>query len=74
MNFSVPDAVRDAFNAAFAGQNKSAIIAELMMEAVERKKLREKRAQAIDALLARRAGKEPVTEEEVYEAREAGRP
>ena len=29
MNFSVPDEVKDRFNAAFEGQNKSAIIAEL---------------------------------------------
>lgn len=35
INFSIPDEVKQAFNAAFAGQNKSAIVAELMREAVE---------------------------------------
>ena len=32
VNFSVPDDVKDEFNAVFSGQNKSAIIAELMRE------------------------------------------
>jgi hypothetical protein len=36
VNFSVPDEVKEAFNNAFHGQNKSAIIADLMHEAVER--------------------------------------
>ena len=36
MNFSVPDDVKEAFNAAFAGQNKSATVTELMREAIER--------------------------------------
>ncbi|QJC56760.1 hypothetical protein HC248_02070 [Polaromonas vacuolata] len=40
VNFSVPDDVKAAFNAAFnatfEGQNKSAVIADLMREAVER--------------------------------------
>ena len=35
MNFSIPDDVKDAFNAAFEGQNKSAIVADLMRRAVE---------------------------------------
>ena len=36
VNFSVPDDVKEAFNATFAGQNKSAVIADLMREAVQR--------------------------------------
>ena len=36
VNFSIPEQVKQAFNAAFAGQNKSAIVAELMREAIER--------------------------------------
>ena len=34
VNFSVPDDVREAFNETFKDRNKSAIIAELMREAV----------------------------------------
>ena len=36
MNFSVPQDVKDAFNATFKRKNKSAIISELMMKAIER--------------------------------------
>ena len=36
VNFSVPDDVKDAFNTTFEGQNKSAVIAELMREPVTR--------------------------------------
>jgi predicted transcriptional regulator len=74
VNFSVPDEVKRAFNEAFANQNKSAIIAELMMHAVERQKIRQQRSCAIDELLARRASRQPVTQEEIRIAREEGRP
>ena len=30
MNFSIPDDVKEAFDAAFENENKSAIVAELM--------------------------------------------
>ena len=36
VNFSVPDDVKEAFNEAFEGQNKSAIVTELMREAIAR--------------------------------------
>ncbi len=36
MNFSIPANVKDAFNALFEKRNKSAIVAELMLEAIER--------------------------------------
>ncbi len=74
VNFSVPDNVKELFNAAFAHKNKSAIIAELMLEAVEREKQLVRRAEAIDRMLARRDTKPSVTEEEIRAAREAGRP
>ncbi len=74
VNFSVPDEVKQAFNEAFAGQNKSAIIAEMMMQAIEQQRILQRRARAIDDLLARRATKQPVTKEEIRMAREDGRP
>jgi hypothetical protein len=70
VNFSVPEEVKKAFNAAFAGRNKSAVIADLMMSAVEEERRRRRRAQAIDRLLARRSTKRPVTVEEIQAARE----
>lgn len=70
VNFSVPDDVKKAFNAAYKGQNKSAIIAELMREAVERAALKQKHREAIANVLARRAETEPVSEEDIRAARE----
>jgi len=74
VNFSVPEKVKREFDKAFAGQNKSRVIADLMVRAVEELRTRERRAQAIDALVARREAKRPVTVAEVRRARTAGRP
>ena len=74
VNFSVPDEVKDRFNRAFAGQNKSQIIAELMMRAVEEQALKKRRARAIDALLRRRGSRPPASAEQIRKARSEGRP
>ena len=55
VNFSVPDEVKAAFNSAFAGQNKSAVITGLMREAVERSLRQQRSRLAIDRILERRA-------------------
>jgi hypothetical protein len=70
VNFSIPDKVKEVFNAMFAGRNKSAIIAELMLRAVEEQRARETRAKAIDRLLARRSAKRPVSNAAIRAARE----
>lgn len=70
VNFSIPEEVKEAFNKTFAGRDKSAVIARLMMRAVEEEQRRKERAQAIDRLLARRATKRPVTVERISAARE----
>jgi len=70
VNFSVPDDVKEAFNEAFKDQNKSAIIADLMREAVERAARKQRSREAIANILKRRAETEPVTEEEIRAARE----
>ena len=54
VNFSVPDDVKRAFNEAFAGQNKSAVIAELMREAVARAERKTRSRAAIERILKRR--------------------
>ena len=74
VHFSVPEAVKAAFNEAFAGENKSAIIARLMQQAVEDRQRQHRRAAAIDALLALRREQQPVSGEEVARAWRAGRP
>ena len=44
VSFSALDQVKEAFNQAFEGQNKSAVIADLMRRAVEEAKRRRGRA------------------------------
>jgi len=75
VNFSVPDDIKEAFLEAFANENRSAIIAGLMKQAVEEKKRQQRRAAAIDALLElRQQPQPPVSQEEIARARQAGRP
>lgn len=69
VNFSVPQDVKETFDAAFKGRNKSAIIADLMREAVERKKLAHRRTLAAERLLVRRNRKRTVSEAQVRAAR-----
>ena len=73
VNFSVPEDVKTAFNETFKGRNKSAIIAELMREAVERVRRRQKGQEAIERILHRRRA--PVASgDEIRSIREEGRP
>jgi hypothetical protein len=74
VNFSVPEAVKQAFQEAFANDNKSAVIARLMRQAVEEKNRQQRRAAAIDALLDFRRQQSPVSDAEIARAREADRP
>ncbi len=74
VNFSVPDEVKDEFNRVFARENKSGVIARLMLQAIEERRLQKQRARAIDAILRRRRSQKPVTNEEIRAARIAGRP
>lgn len=74
VNFSVPDEVKEAFNTTFKGQNKSAIIAELMREAVERAQRRQRAQEAATRILERRRDAPVITEAEFRRARRQGRP
>lgn len=74
VNFSVPEEVKQAFNETFKGRNKSAVIAELMREAVERVRRRERQNESIDRILERRQLAPSITEDEFRAAREKGRP
>ncbi len=74
VNFSVPDDVKEAFNATFEGQNKSAVIAGLMREAVQRAQRHQQHIEAADRILARRKFAPSITEEQFRAAREEGRP
>jgi metal-responsive CopG/Arc/MetJ family transcriptional regulator len=74
VNFSVPDDVREAFNETFRGRNKSAIIADMMRDAVEHEKRKEIRHQAIERILARHTAAPKLSVEELEQARKADRP
>jgi hypothetical protein len=74
MNFSVPDDVKAQFEKTFAGANKSAILTQLMREAIEAEARRQRRARAIDRLLALRRRLPPASTRAVRTARVAGRP
>lgn len=73
VNFSVPDEVKARFNKVFAKQNKSHLIAELMLQAIEEHERRQKRAQAIDEILKLRAKQKSFSIKEIQAAREKGR-
>jgi hypothetical protein len=74
VNFSVPEEIKAAFQEAFANENRSAVIARLMQQAVEEKRQQQRRAAAIEALLDFRRKQRPVSDAEIVRARKAGRP
>lgn len=74
VNFSVPDDVKAAFNEVFDGQNKSAVIAALMREAVDRERRRQASVAAIDRILARQQAAPKVSQGRIAAARRKGRP
>lgn len=81
VNFSVPEDVKQAFHAAFAGQNKSAVITALMREAVLRRAREARHQAAVEGILALHdvpaddaRALPQVTEAQFREAREQGRP
>jgi hypothetical protein len=73
VNFSVPVDVKEAFNLTFEGQNKSAVIADLMREAVERAQSEQRSRAAYQRILARRQQAPHITEAQFRAAREEGR-
>lgn len=70
MNFSIPDDVKEAFNKAFEGENKSAVVAGLLRKAVEEKERKRRSGDLVERLREIRARSRPVTEEEIRRARE----
>jgi hypothetical protein len=84
MNFSIPDDVKDAFNATFAAENKSAIVADLMRKAVELRaksgtavtedERRKRFDAAVKRLEAARCAGKTYSDEENRKARHEGRP
>lgn len=74
VNFSVPKDVKNAFNQAFGDRNKSAVIASLMIEAVEREHRNRESHQAINRIIQRQRHAPIVSDSEIDAARTKGRP
>jgi hypothetical protein len=70
MNFSVPDDVKDAFNRAFEGENKSAVITRLMVQAIEDVERKQRSRNLVERLRAIRETSQPVTAEDIARARQ----
>ena len=73
VNFSVPQDVKDAFDAAFAGRNKSAVIAVLMRQAVEERARQTRREQLFQALTSGRSRRPAAATAKIREVRRAAR-
>jgi hypothetical protein len=50
MSFSIPDDIRDRFDAVFEGQNKNAIIATLMLNVIEEEERRRRSRGLVERL------------------------
>ncbi len=70
MNFSIPDDVKEAFNNAFEGENKSAVVADLMRKAVEARERSRRSGDFVERMRRIRASGRPVTDEEIKRARQ----
>ena len=67
MNFSIPDDVKERFNQAFANANKSAIVAQLLEEAIDRADRKRRSDEAVKSILAIRKINKPVSTEEILQ-------
>lgn len=74
VNFSIPEDVKKDFEKAFEGRNKSAVLTELMRQAVETRRRAERRAKAVEKLLSLRKRTRRVTDKAIRTARRRGRP
>jgi Arc/MetJ family transcription regulator len=74
VNFSVPDEVKADFDKTFSGQNKSAVVADLMRRAVRESQQRQRREQLFQQLSNRRSQRRGASSRQVRAARAIGRP
>ena len=73
MNFSVPEDVKDEFNRLFKGKNKSAILTELIRQAIRDERLLKQRREAFREIESRRSERPTLTMRQITAARKAGR-
>lgn len=73
MNFSIPDDVKESFNQTFANENKSAVVARLMQEAVARAQRKAQSDAAFMRILAARQQAPQTSTETILQIRDAMR-
>lgn len=69
VNFSVPEHVKQEFNQLFATENKSAILTQLMQQAIESRKQQQRRAAAIEKIIQLRNTQAPVSMETIEQVK-----
>ncbi len=74
MNFSVPEDVKQAFNAAFEGQNKSAVLTQMLRSAIAQAQQQRLREAAATSILGMRSTAPVRSASQLATARRAGRP
>ncbi len=74
VNFSVPDDIKAEFDRVFGGQNKSAVIADLMRKAIADTIRRKQREDIFHRLTQRRKQRPSLADKEIRASRTAGRP
>lgn len=70
MNFSIPEDVKERFNQTFANANKSAIVTQLLEEAIARAERKRQSDEAIQRILERRKSAPITSTEEVLRIRD----
>jgi hypothetical protein len=74
VNFSVPDDVKSEFDRVFGGQNKSAVIADLMRRAIAEVDRLKRREDIFRALTERRRTRPSLSDAQIRASRATGRP
>jgi hypothetical protein len=70
MNFSIPDDVKERFNQTFVNSNKSAIVAKLLEEAIERAERKQRSDLAIKRIFAIRKSNAPASTKVILRTRD----
>lgn len=71
MNFSVPDDVKEAFNKTFEGENKSAVITQLMVRAIDEHARRRRSQGFVERLRRIRSQSRTTADDEIKRVRES---
>jgi metal-responsive CopG/Arc/MetJ family transcriptional regulator len=74
VNFSVPDDIKAEFDKVFGGQNKSAVIADLMRKAIAEVRRRKQREHIFRMLTQRRVERPSLSDAQIRASRTTGRP